>query len=93
MLHTKVPNKFSTRIREKWLRKGARSNLGFRLAPSVYLFFLLRRIDPMTSASGMVIIATTASVNDSCLSFISPCIVVKVVGLCQLKDTAFLSLP
>ena len=47
----------------------------------------------MTSASGMVIIATTASVNDSCLSFISPCIVVKVVGLCQLKDTAFLSLP
>ena len=31
----------------------------------------------MTSASGMVIIATTASVNDSCLSFISPCIVVN----------------
>ena len=29
----------------------------------------------MTSASGMVIIATTASLNDSCLSFISPCIV------------------
>lgn len=27
----------------------------------------------MTSASGMVIIATTASVNDSCLSFISVC--------------------
>ena len=34
----------------------------------------------MTSASGMVIIATTASVNDSCLSFIS--CVLKNISRC-----------
>lgn len=39
----------------------------------------------MTSASGMVIIATTASVNDSCLSFISVYCNVSLTRACPVS--------